>query len=234
MNNQQPNPLTPQGVPLDPKNHRRARVKIVVFFVLALHGIGLMALLMQGCRREEAPPPVVEPDTNMIAPTIEDTNIPPPIDTNYMAPVDTNVVVAPPVPVMETNVDTAIQAPPVGTSEYKVVQGDTFYDIAKKFNVTSRAIADANPTVNPARLQIGQTLVIPAPSATVGGQTGGTAATTAAGGGTVYVVKSGDNLTKIAAKFGVTIKALRSENNLATDRITVGQKLKIPAGGVQR
>ena len=47
MNNQ--NPLIPQGSALEQKNKGRARVKIAVFFVLAIHGIGLMALLMQGC-----------------------------------------------------------------------------------------------------------------------------------------------------------------------------------------
>ncbi len=51
MNNQ--NPLIPQGSALEQKNKGRARVKIAVFFVLAVHGIGLMALLMQGCGQSQ-------------------------------------------------------------------------------------------------------------------------------------------------------------------------------------
>jgi LysM repeat protein len=43
-----------------------------------------------------------------------------------------------------------------------------------------------------------------------------------------YTVKSGDNLLKIAGQHHTTVKALRSANSLTTDRITVGQKLKIP------
>jgi LysM repeat protein len=43
-----------------------------------------------------------------------------------------------------------------------------------------------------------------------------------------YTVKSGDTLSKIATQQGVSVKALRSANNLKTDRIKVGQKLKIP------
>ena len=35
------------------KNKGRARVKIAVFFVLAIHGVGLLALLMQGCKGEK-------------------------------------------------------------------------------------------------------------------------------------------------------------------------------------
>ena len=50
-----------------------------------------------------------------------------------------------------------------------------------------------------------------------------------AAGEPVYTVKSGDNLTKIAAQYGVGLKALRAANGLKTDSIKVGQKLKIPA-----
>jgi len=42
-----------------------------------------------------------------------------------------------------------------------------------------------------------------------------------------YRVRKGDNLTKIAANFGVTISDLRQGNNLSGDLIRVGQKLKI-------
>jgi hypothetical protein len=87
MNSQQ-SPLVPQGQLLDPKNKGRARVKIAVFFVLAVHGIGLMALLMQGCRREEpVPPPLPDYiDTNEIAaPTMDDATYAP-VDTNYVPP----------------------------------------------------------------------------------------------------------------------------------------------------
>jgi 5'-nucleotidase / UDP-sugar diphosphatase len=48
-------------------------------------------------------------------------------------------------------------------------------------------------------------------------------------GGTVYLVKSGDTLTRIAKAHGTTIAALKSANNLASDRINVGEKLKIPS-----
>jgi LysM repeat protein len=46
----------------------------------------------------------------------------------------------------------------------------------------------------------------------------------------VYVVKPGDNLTKIAKAHHTTLKAIRAASNLKTDRILVGQKLKIPQG----
>lgn len=44
-----------------------------------------------------------------------------------------------------------------------------------------------------------------------------------------YTVKRGDNLSKIAAKFGVTVNAIKQANGLTSDNIRAGQKLKIPA-----
>lgn len=57
-----------------------------------------------------------------------------------------------------------------------------------------------------------------------------TPATKPAGETVRYVVKSGDTLTKIARVHHTTVQAIRSANNLKTDRILVGQKLKVPAG----
>lgn len=42
-----------------------------------------------------------------------------------------------------------------------------------------------------------------------------------------YTIKSGDSLSKIAAQFNVTVEQLKSWNNLSSDLIFVGQKLKI-------
>jgi LysM repeat protein len=41
-------------------------------------------------------------------------------------------------------------------------------------------------------------------------------------------VVSGDSLQKIAAKFGVTVTALKTANKLTSDVIKIGQKLVIP------
>ncbi len=43
-----------------------------------------------------------------------------------------------------------------------------------------------------------------------------------------HKVRRGDNLSKIAKRYGVSVEALRKANNMAGDRLDVGQKLKIP------
>lgn len=45
---------------------------------------------------------------------------------------------------------------------------------------------------------------------------------------TFYVVRSGDTLSGIAARYGVSVAALRLRNRLTSDRIVPGQRLSIP------
>ena len=224
MNNQ--SPLVPQSSFLEQKNKGRTRVMIAVFVALSINGIGLMALLMQGCQKPpEAPaappeptnatPAFVEPTNTPASPTnVAAVPVPPPAPTTNPAPVET------PTP----------PAPPAGATEYVVAKGDTFGSLAKKLHVSVKAIKDANPGVDPTKLKIGQKLNIPAAAAPTALTPTGTASTepVATGGEQTYTVKSGDNLSNIAKDKGTTVKALRAANNLKTDRITVGQKLKIP------
>jgi LysM repeat protein len=44
-----------------------------------------------------------------------------------------------------------------------------------------------------------------------------------------YIVRSGDSLSKIAARNGTTVSALRELNSLRSDLLQIGQELKIPA-----
>lgn len=206
-------PLVPQGSFLEQKSTGRSRVKVAFFCVVGVHVAAIMAaLLAQGCRREETPPP----DTTQV-PILSDADL---------LPVDTN----PPPPLVETppQVDPIPPAPPAIATEYTIGRGDSFSTIAKKFpGVTAKAIQDVNPGVDPLRLQIGQKIVIPPPTAPpANGDAAGPTLTES--GEVIYTVKSGDNLTRIANQFGTTVRALRSANNLITDNIKVGQKLKIP------
>jgi LysM repeat protein len=123
---------------------------------------------------------------------------------------------------------TGIEPPPAPMGqEYSIARGDTLSGIAPKFGVSVKALLDANPGINPSRLQIGQVIRIPV-AASSGPGVSAAAPAASAGPTDAYVVKSGDNLTRIARKFGTTVGALKSANGLRTDRINVGQKLKVP------
>jgi LysM repeat protein len=196
---------------LEQQSKRRSRLILAVFCAVAVGVVGIMGMLIQGCKREqisEGPPPV---DTNTV---VMDTNTPPLEASN----------VAPPVVV-------PVQAPvpEVAGTEYVVVKGDTLGKIAKNHGVTLNALKAANPGVEPTKLKVGQKLSIPASSAGASAMTGGPVSTGSGVAGETYTVKSGDTLSKIAKAHGTTVKALRAENNLTTDHILVGKKLKIPA-----
>jgi LysM repeat protein len=214
MNNS--NPLIPQGSNLEQKIKGRSRVKLAVFIVLAVHVLFLGPLLMQGCKREQTPAPAAE--TNNLPPVESLTNELPQLTNGATQP---PVTINPPI--------TGIAAPPAAAAtEYTVIKGDSFYSLGRKFGVSIKAIADANPGVDSTKLKIGQKLMIPPPAAAaIPASANGVILPTTAG--EAYAVKSGDTLSKIATTHGTTVKAIRSANNLTTDKIKVGQKLKIPA-----
>ena len=118
-----------------------------------------------------------------------------------------------------------------GYTEHVIAKGESFYTLGKKYNVGFKAIAEANPAINPNRLKIGEKIKIPPPKTPGAASLNGTSALTNGSetGLRTYKVKSGDSLLKIARTYGVTAKQLRSANNLKTDQIKVGQTLKIPA-----
>jgi LysM repeat protein len=219
MNNQ--SPLIPQGIFPEQKNQTRARVKIAVFVVLAIHGVGLLALLLQGCNKPADTTTTQTAQTNESAPPqfTEPTNLPPPSSNQPSAQ-----------PAQASPEQPVTPAAPSAT-DYKIAAGDSFSTLAKKFHVSVKAIEDANPGVVATRLQIGQTIHIPAPTAPTmaAGVSSATPSAMASNAEQIYTVKSGDTLTSIAHDYKTTIRALRSANDLKTDSIKVGQKLKIPS-----
>jgi LysM repeat protein len=226
-------PLFNQASAPDQKTAGRARVKVAVFSVIALHVAGLTALLLtQGCKREvplenqPAPEPqLMDTNTTPDWNTNGNTSLPPDLASNTASayPLDnagSNTTSLPPVD-MGTPV-------PAAAGDYVVQKGDSFYTIAKAHGTTTAAITAANPGVDSRRLKIGQKLVLPAASAAPAPAGNSVAPMTSTTGETTYTVKSGDTLTRVAARNGTTVKAIKSLNGLSTDRISVGQKLKIP------
>jgi peptidoglycan endopeptidase LytE len=133
-----------------------------------------------------------------------------------------------------TNLQPPAVTPPVEAAgtKYTVVAHDTYTSIAKKFGVKIKELEAANPDKAPTKLKAGDTITIPPSTggaAAVSSASTASASTDVGAGGETYKVKSGDTLTKIAKQYGTTVKAIEAENNLATTRIIVGQKLKIPA-----
>lgn len=113
--------------------------------------------------------------------------------------------------------------PPAGTDVYIVQPGDSLWSIAKKLNTTVDVLkAINNLTSN--LLNVGQVLKIPKIQPEPVPPTPGEY--------TEYIVKSGDSLYSIAKKYNTTVNELMKFNNLTSNVLSIGQRIKIPTPGV--
>ncbi len=151
-----------------------------------------------------------------------------------------------PTPVPSAPVETPIELPTVQSSTpYTIQRGDTVSAIAYRFGLRWQDVVAVNPGIEPTKLRVGQTIQLPgvvdvskarhvagsAPkvkSSAPKTKIGASKSPAISGPTTAYVVKSGDSLSLIAHKHGVKVAAIREANGLKSDRIVVGQKLKIP------
>ena len=100
---------------------------------------------------------------------------------------------------------------------HRVRSGESLYTIGKRYGVSVDRIKAANG-LRRNTIRVGQELVIPARSS------GGAGVSE----GKVHRVRSGDTLSEIARRYGTTVSKLRSANGLTSNRLRIGQELKIP------
>ncbi|WP_395144424.1 LysM peptidoglycan-binding domain-containing protein [Moraxella atlantae] len=119
----------------------------------------------------------------------------------------------------------------VATSQYTVQTGDTLIGIADRLSVSADDIAALNDFNAQHRVQLGQTINVPAKAAAKLNNSA-TKTTTSTSRPTSYTVKAGDGLISLAKQFDLSTSELAKANNLSpTDNLLVGQKLTIPKAG---
>jgi LysM repeat protein len=237
-------PLIPQGT-TPPRGKSSLYFKILM--ILTVHVVLIGGMLLQGCKdtgkeqakdsngqnspdyaaatntsQETMPPVNVNSLSNNQVATIQ-TSTPPPMSPPSAPTVQPQPVMAPPV----TTPPPAV-APTTAGADYVIASGDTFAAIAKRQHISVKALREANPGVDARKLRVGQKIQLPGSSA-VAGNSAAAPAEAGASDGSVYVVKTGDTLGKIARAHGTSYKKLMALNDLKTSSIRVGQKLKIPA-----
>ena len=168
-------------------------------------------------------------------------------ETTVSAPDGTWILRAPPVlPGPEPRVT------PAGYVEYTVKENESLWTIADEWlgsGAKWNLIAEANPSIDPNRLRVGQVLRLPEQEASATDLRLNRPATVAlppapkpaakaavARGGTLYTVRSGDTLSKIAisyfrdsAKWRAIYDANRAAIGWDPDRLRVGMRLRIPS-----
>lgn len=124
----------------------------------------------------------------------------------------------------------------VGTGPliYIVQPGDTLNAIAQRFGVSLTTLVQVNYLYNVYVLYVGQPLVIPtaytvAPVTTYPPAVTIPSTTTGSYSGQTHVVQQGENLYRIALRYGISMSALIAANGITNPNlIYVGQVLRIP------
>lgn len=119
----------------------------------------------------------------------------------------------------ETQPAVAGACPPTHT----VQSGENLFRIALRYGLTYQELAAANGIANPNVVAAGAVLKIPGCGGTAGGT--GTGA-----GERQHVVQSGENLFRIALRYGLTYQELARYNGISDpNSIVAGQVIRIPA-----
>ena len=104
----------------------------------------------------------------------------------------------------------------ISESVYTVKAGDTLSGIARRYGMSVSALKSLNPKSSSV-LRVGEKLKVK-----------GKSVESKAVKTNVHIVKKGETLGKIAAKYKVSPSALKEENKLKSDIVRVGEKLNIP------
>ena len=120
--------------------------------------------------------------------------------------------------------------------KHRVRPGETVASIAKRYRVSRQAIFSSNRINKKTRLVKGQIIRIPVDHAETANMkqksSGSKNARKTASSVKIYKVKQGDSLLSIAQRFNVPVAKIKEINNLKTNSIQAGRKLKLPCDEV--
>jgi soluble lytic murein transglycosylase-like protein len=117
--------------------------------------------------------------------------------------------------VVATAASVTVATPAARAGSYTVRRGDTLSDVARRHGTSVAALARMNRLSNPNFIVAGRSLRVP----------------TRVGVASVHVVRVGETLSAIAARYGTSVDALARVNRISDPNLIVaGSKLKVPAG----
>lgn len=103
----------------------------------------------------------------------------------------------------------------MNSNTYVVQKGDTLYGISKQFNTSMQRLRELN-NLSSDILTIGKVLIVSPNSDSNPSEC------------VTYTVKKGDSLYSIAKQYNSTVDAIKRYNNLTSNNLSIGQKLKLP------
>jgi N-acetylmuramoyl-L-alanine amidase len=116
-----------------------------------------------------------------------------------------------------------------GSGGYVVRPGDTLSAIAARYGTTAAALAAANGMSVDGLLLAGRSITVPGGASTASVSTEDVSAPVSSSGG--YLVRSGDTLSGIAARYGTSPEALAAANGMSVNSVLLaGRTLTVPGG----
>ena len=180
---------------------------------------GLSLLLMSACGGGDEDPVLVPATMPPTTTTFVDLSTTVPMTTTTYAAPATIVPV-----VVETTTTTIVVEPAETKPEsVKVAAGDSLSEIAKAKGTTSEKLARINGICDVNSIYVGQVIMLSDPEKEVDVETDTTEELTV-----TVIVESGDSLSKIAKREGVTADEIMSINDITDPNLLfVGQELTI-------
>lgn len=195
---------------------KRAPIVLGIAALLLIIGAAALIFWLIGPNRPSFQIGLFATDTPTPTDTATATLTPTPTDTPTVTPT-------------QTETPTVTLTPTIaGPFVYEVVEGDTCYGIAAKFQVDLLLLITINNLDPACPIQIGDKLTIPGPDTSLPTSTP-LPSNLRPGTKIDYVVVTGDTLGSIALKFNSTVDAIKEENGITNENeILVGRVLVIP------
>jgi membrane-bound lytic murein transglycosylase D len=114
-----------------------------------------------------------------------------------------------------------------GDTLYMIRKGDDLVKIAQRFHLEVATLLAVNPLTSQTNLQPGEKIIIPTHLANINASTHYPATSEE----TIYMVRQGDDINRIAEQFHTTPSAIRVANLLSGNQLQIGDRLVIPRVG---
>ena len=121
-----------------------------------------------------------------------------------------------------------------GRGNYTVKSGETISEIADRYGTSTNRLLELNGIRDPKGLQVGSRLTVPnaGPAQAARPASGGGTASPASRGPANYTVKSGETISEIADRYGISTNRLLELNGIRDPKgLQVGSRITVPTAG---
>ena len=119
-----------------------------------------------------------------------------------------------------------------GRGNYTVKSGETISEIADRYGISTNRLLELNGIRDPKGLQVGSRITVPTAGPAAKPASGGGASSPASRGPGNYTVKSGETISELADRYGISTNRLLELNGIRDPKgLQVGSRITVPTAG---